>query len=692
MINEYKNYSPEQVEELLSNYLIDSWSFSRVSTFARNEKEFEMRYLYNVYSKSSASSVGGQAYHEALEYYFGRLKTGEECDIIDMQLSASAHIENIPAYQWKLQKTRPTVQACIEAATKNAYKGIENFMAERDLYIDNIKNIEGIELAITDWIVVNGVSIPLPVNMRIDLVAETEDGKRVIIDHKLRSSYTAEEDVQFVVGKQAVIYTLGYEAHYEETIDEVWFVENKISTNRDGSKQLNMTKIVMDIGTRRLYEAMLYEPLRRMIEAAGDPDYIYMINDTDNYTSKAELYDFWAKTMLDEIESFEIAENKKELMKKRQRKIKDSSLINLTPSVLKNFKSFTEQFIPYDFTNKDMTNEQKIEHVLRSFGMVVQVAHTFEGHSSTTYLIEITAGVAVASIKRYRLDIASALSQPNVRIGEELTVWEGKSYVSIEAGKKSTSTLMWDKTKLHGLKLPIGEDNFGKTVSWNLDNHSTPHMLVCGATGSGKSVMLKSTIMYAIEAGVKDIYVMDPKFEFLYLQKSGVTVISDIAEIEKKMAEMVKEMEERIRSGAEKKTLIIFDEFADAVAQARKGNELNIYENVIEGVYANGKDKIKRVTTGKEASLEENLKILLQKGRSSGFRIVAATQRASTKVITGDAKVNFPVAVCFRVPKDIDSMVVLDEPGAESLDGRGDGLIKSPEYRTTVRFQGYYHE
>jgi DNA segregation ATPase FtsK/SpoIIIE-like protein len=60
------------------------------------------------------------------------------------------------------------------------------------------------------------------------------------------------------------------------------------------------------------------------------------------------------------------------------------------------------------------------------------------------------------------------------------------------------------------------------------------------------------------------------------------------------------------------------------------------------------------------------------------------------QVITGDAKANFPVQVCFRVPKDIDSIVVIDEPGAEALNGRGDGLIKSPEYLGIVRFQAFY--
>jgi S-DNA-T family DNA segregation ATPase FtsK/SpoIIIE len=115
-----------------------------------------------------------------------------------------------------------------------------------------------------------------------------------------------------------------------------------------------------------------------------------------------------------------------------------------------------------------------------------------------------------------------------------------------------------------------------------------------------------------------------------------------------------------------------------------------VYEMATVGIYKNGMPKMKREKVGEIKALEENLRILLQKGRSTGYRIMAATQRASVKVITGDAKVNFPVLICFRVPKEADSRVVLDESGAESLAGRGDGLIKSPEYKSTVRFQAFY--
>ena len=85
--------------------------------------------------------------------------------------------------------------------------------------------------------------------------------------------------------------------------------------------------------------------------------------------------------------------------------------------------------------------------------------------------------------------------------------------------------------------------------------------------------------------------------------------------------------------------------------------------------------------------------MLAQKGRSLGYRLIAATQRASAKVISGDIKVNFPVQVCFRMPKAKDSEVVLGQTGAEALAGKGDGLMRSPEYSDDlIRFQGFYKE
>jgi hypothetical protein len=687
----FKNYTPEQVEDLLSNYLIDAWSYSRVSTFARNEKEFEMRYIYGERSKSSSTTIAGQAYHRALEFFFLELKDGNVADIVDLQQEAFEHINSQPADVWKISKTRPTVQDCINASIELSNKGIANFLSGIKTYTSRIKEVLDVELRLNCWLTINGVDIPLPCNLAIDLVVITNTGKRAIIDHKLRSAFTDEKDVKFTIGKQAITYVKGYESEYGEKIDEVWFIENKTSKNKDGSPQLAFNKVEMDDSTRRLYEAILYEPLRRMVSAAGDPDYVYLINDNDNLTEKAELYEFWAKTMLAEVEEFNIKESKKRLIEKRLKKIRDASLATATPAVIRNFKKYAQEFISYDLTNKDMTTEEKIEHVLRSFNIVAKVQHTFIGYSSVSYLLEISAGTSISNVNRYRLDIANALNVSNIRIQKDLYVYDGKSYLAIESGKKNTGLLLWDKSKLNGNKIPIGVDNFQQTVIWNLDNHSTPHMLICGATGSGKSVSIKSTIEYALAAGIKDIYIFDPKYEFTeYNQQKGTTVVNEIEDIEEQMRLLVLEMEERVKSKRPIRTLIVFDEFADAVANSKKGNELKKYEHVEVGMYKDGRVKTERKCVGENKSLEENLRVLLQKGRSSGFRIIAATQRASTKVITGDAKVNFPVQICFRVPKDIDSIVVIDEPGAESLNGRGDGLIKSPEYLGVVRFQAFY--
>ncbi len=689
----YKSYTTEQIEELLSNYLIDSWSYSKVSSFARNEKEFEMRYLYNEKGKQSSTTIAGQAYHKALELYFWGLQKGKVIDVVDMQQAVFDHISELPADIWKISKTRPTVQDCIDSALELSNKGISNFLSEIKIYTSEIKEVLATELYIDTWVSINGVDIPLPLHLAIDMVVLTNDSKRVLIDHKLRIAFTDEKDMKFTSGKQAITYVKGYESAAGEKIDEFWFYENKTSKNKDGSPQIVQHKIVLDENTRRLYEAMLYEPLRRMVLAVNDPDYTYLINDNDNFVDKAEIYEFWAKTMLAEVEEFNIKDDKKPLIEKRLKKIRDASLATATPKVIKNFQKYAQEFIPYDLTNKDMTVEEKIEHVLRSFSIVAKVQYTFDGYSSSSYLLEMNAGTSISNVSKYRLDIANALNVSNVRINKDLFVYQGRSYLCVESGKKGNAVLMWDKSKLESNKIPLGVDNFGQTVVWDLDNHSTPHMLICGATGSGKSVSIKSTIEYALLNGIKEIFIFDPKHEFTsYNSKPGVTVVNEIEEIEAQMALLVLEMESRVKSKTISRTLVVFDEFADAVANSRKGNELKQYGLEEIGVFRDGRAKTKRVCIGEDKSLEENLRILLQKGRSSGFRIIAATQRASTKVITGDAKVNFPVQVCFRVPKDIDSMVVIDEPGAESLNGRGDGLIKSPEYLGVVRFQGFYKD
>lgn len=664
----YKQYSPDQLEELQSQFLIDSWSYSKVTSFARNEKAFEMSYIFGLRGKNSATTVAGSAYHAALQAYFEAKKAGNILGAVELEQVAYDYIDNVKGNDWKLQKTTPTIDECRIKATKTTVALIHNFLNEKHVYEEDLAEVVAVELYLNEYVTINGVDVPLPCHCLIDLIIRTHEGRTAIIDHKSKNAFTGEDEIALGIGVQAITYIKAYEAATGETVDEVWFVENKYSANKDKSAQLAAFKVSLDDNTRTLYESLLYEPLRRMLSATNDPDYVYMINDSDNYVDKAELYDFWCRTMICEVEDFNVEESKKELVSKRLKKIRDASIATVNPKVIKEFKKNAASFIQYDLSNMG-TPEEKIEHVLRSFGIIVKVAQRISGYSCDTCLLEVSAGIKISSINSHRLDIANALDVPNVRVSSTLMMYESKSYLAVEFSKKREGSLYFDPAALQGLRIPIGKDNFGNVVVWDMANHSTPHGLICGATGSGKSVCIKSIIEYAKLAHIDNIVVFDPKHELKEYRNSRVQVYNDILDIEEKMAELVEEMNEAVKQGKHKITLVVFDEFADAVAQGRRGKELKML-----GI----------------KSLEENLRILLQKGRSSGYRIIAATQRASVKVITGDAKVNFPVQICFRVPKEADSRVVLDEPGAESLTGMGDGLIKSPEYTEVKRFQAYY--
>ena len=661
-MSQFKSYSPQELQELNSRFIISSWSHSKAMCFARNPKDFERQYIYGERTRTSARTVAGQAYHYALDYYFSNKKEGKVLLLPELEALAYDYIDQVPANKWKIQKTNPTVDDCILTATSLSTKFLNNFYQEKNKYEDYIKEILAVEEYIETFITLNGVDIPIPVRMKIDLRALTFDDLVVIIDHKSKDKFTSDEEIAFKIGKQAIIYVKGVESEYENIkVDEAWFAENKDSKNKDGSSQVIIHKVKLDENVRAIYEMQLYEIVREMYHAVSDPDHVYILNESDNLADQAELQDFWYRTQIAEIDDFNIEESKKDMVAKRLKKIKDSSVEMIAPQVIKNYKKEAEKFIQYDLSTLYTTMKEKIEHTLRSFGLKVQMAHELEGYSSNTYLLEAGAGVNISSILKQNLNIANTLNVSNVRILSNLMVYEGKSYVAIETAKKREKDLFWDKSELKGMKIPIGKDNLGNTIVWDLENHSTPHLLMGGTTGSGKSVCILSTIAYAKEAGIKEIYIFDPKYEFEHLKGNGTEVYNDVSDIEVMLEMLVEKMENKVKAKNTDKILIVFDEYADAVMAAGKNSELDKY-----------------------------MKRILQKGRSSGFRVLAATQRASVKVITGDIKVNMPVQICFRVPKKVDSKVMIDEPGAEILVGAGDGLIRSPEYPDITRFQAFY--
>lgn len=700
----FKTYSPQEVDTLLSNYLISSWSYSKVSSFARNEKAFEMSSIYGIRGRTSSTTMAGNAYHESLKTFFEEYKNGVKLDLVTLEKIAFEYLDERPANSWKLPKPnekepQPTVEGCKLKATEVVVKLLRNFFSEIDTYLSDIKEIIDVEVYCSEWLSINGVDIPLPCHGKIDLPYLSVNDEIVILDHKSKVSFTDEKTAQFSIGEQAVTYVNLFEAKTGINVDRVVFMENKASQNKNKSPQLVPVKVKMTKDTRRLYEYELYEPLKRMCEAVSDPDYVYMINHSDNYVDQAELHEFWLKTMLAEVDEFDVPLHKRELIAKRLKKIRDSSIASINPKVIREFKENAAQFIEYDMSDKNYTPQEKIEHRLRGFGIIISVDHIFDGYSSNTFLLRVSDGIKISSIHSHAMDIASALDVAAVRVAKELVVHEGKAHVSVEFAKKRDKNLFWNAEDLQGRKIPLGKDNYGNTLYWDLDNHATTNWLIGGAVGSGKSVSMISTLEYVLLTDVPSIIILDPKYEFTKYRSERVKVYNEPIEIENVVAQQVDRMNNLVKSGRKEMTFIVFDEFADAISSSRKGKDLDIIEEVQVGNYAPKKfmgipmppePKMANKKVGEVKSLEENFRVLLQKGRSSGFRVMAATQRASVKIINGDTKVNFPVVACFAVPKSTDSMVMLDEPGAEFLQGYGDGLIKAPGLKDITRFQAYY--
>jgi S-DNA-T family DNA segregation ATPase FtsK/SpoIIIE len=293
-------------------------------------------------------------------------------------------------------------------------------------------------------------------------------------------------------------------------------------------------------------------------------------------------------------------------------------------------------------------------------------------------LLQVGVGVKINQIFGYRMDIANAAGVPDVRILNSLVQYGDNSYISVEINKveinkKERKPLLMSPENLPtgDFKFPIGRDNFNNEVVWDIGNPSTPHLLVAGASGSGKSVALTTIIEAALKKGMK-VGILDPKFEFVDLDgRDGVTVVNGQDEVEAFMAEKVAEMDEIYQNKGAKgntnnKQLIVFDEASDCFTRQRRPGKGEDFK-----------------------TLEDNTLLLAQKARSAGIHMVLSSQRFSVKVMTGDAKANFPTRLCLTVASAVDSKVMLDEDGAEKLNGKGDALYRSPEMGEPVRIQTY---
>lgn len=332
-------------------------------------------------------------------------------------------------------------------------------------------------------------------------------------------------------------------------------------------------------------------------------------------------------------------------------------------------------------------NQQVIQNTLKHFRIDVDMADVSVGPTVTQYAFKPASGVKVAQITTLNNDLALALAAHPIRIEAPIP---GKSLIGIEVPNEKIA-LVTLKEMLSGdkfskresnLMMALGKDVAGSIQFANLDK--MPHLLVAGATNSGKTVCLNTIIVSLLfqnqPAELKFIMV-DPK-QVEMVQYNAIPhllcpVITDVKKTVNALRWAVKEMEERFKILAKsgKRNISAYN--------SAKPKEVMPYLIIVI-------DELADLMTTAGPEIEQAIVRLAQKSRAVGIHLVLATQRPSVNIITGLIKANITARVAFSVASSADSRTILDFSGAEKLLGRGDMLFITAELSKPKRIQGAF--
>ena len=342
-----------------------------------------------------------------------------------------------------------------------------------------------------------------------------------------------------------------------------------------------------------------------------------------------------------------------------------------------------------DNTEEDNERARQLEHTLKSFNIDAHVEYVVHGPAITRFALKLADGVNVNRINTISNNLALTMKAVGLRIEVPIP---GTSLVGIEVPNRKVSMVTF-KEVLNSdvmLKNPsptavaVGKDIMGQPIICDLSD--MPHLLIAGATGSGKSVCISSIIMSILyRATPKQVRMLmiDPKLVELQPYNGIPHLLTEVVSDPKKAAAaldwVVQEMGERYRrfqqagvrniAGYNQKMkndadhmpdiVVIIDEFSDLMVQCRK-------------------------------QVEESIQRLAALARAAGIYMVVATQRPSVDVITGVIKANIPSRIAFQVANNVDSRTIIDANGAEKLLGKGDMLYFPRSEFRPVRVQGCF--
>ena len=406
------------------------------------------------------------------------------------------------------------------------------------------------------------------------------------------------------------------------------------------------------------------------------------------------------------------------------RSVADDSVI--TQRITKPFTStklpplslLNDTIVPVEGYSEDdlIAMGKQLEINLSHFNIAVSVVEIHPGPVVTRFEIEPAPGVKVGQIVQLDRDLARALSVKSVRIVE---VIPGKPYIGVEIPNQQREMVNFHEllaskqyqSKKEPLTLALGKDISGKSVV--IDLAKTPHLLVAGTTGSGKSVGINSMILSLIYKSFSDqvkLILIDPKMLELSVYE-GIPhlltpVVTDVNNAQAALKWSVAEMERRYKlmSLLGVRNVIGFNDKLKSAREAGSPLKDPLFKPLNSGLdLADEAPELEllpyivvvidefadlMMTVGKQ--VEELIARLAQKARAAGIHLILATQRPSVNVITGLIKANVPSRLSFQVSTKIDSRTILDQGGAEQLLGLGDMLYLEPGKGLPLRAHGAF--
>ena len=412
------------------------------------------------------------------------------------------------------------------------------------------------------------------------------------------------------------------------------------------------------------------------------------IKDDDKKIVISSIDELTKAKVNDEKEEQDISDKPKEVSQVKHNYVLPS--INLLDAPKKKKNSVNQSLIE--------KNIEILEKVLKDFNIIGKVVEVHIGPTVTQYELELHSGTKVSKLLSIHREIALAIATKDVRIQAPIP---GKNTVGIEIANKETASVSFREVlekvpkSLDGSKLlcPLGKNIMGNVI-W-CEINKTPHLLVAGSTGSGKSVCINGIICSILMRAKPDevkLVMVDPK----KVELSGYNgvphllrpVVTDPKEASVALSKIVAEMERRYDTFSETKTknIATYNDYVEKKNKTLPPDEQIKKMPFIVVII----DELADLMLVASKDVEASIMRITQMARAAGIHLIIATQRPSTDVITGVVKANIPSRISFAVSSSIDSRTILDMTGAEKLLGKGDMLFLPMGEADPERIQGAF--